>query len=219
VSRSLKRLKVSFNAIDRLFISHLHADHCGGFLMFLQSCWLEKRRKPLPVHLPGEGIAPFRNMQRTAYLFDDLLPFELSMHRLRSQERIDDGSLQVVAHPTSHLQRLRHDFAKRYNLGFEAFCFEIRVGNGKRLGYSADLGAPEDLEPLVAQPLDVLIVELAHFSDAALFKYLQDKPIGRIVLTHVGRKYWKNEKVIQTARRYLDRSRVIIARDGLELGF
>jgi ribonuclease Z len=35
VSRTLKRSGVSYDAIDRLFISHLHADHCGGFLMLM----------------------------------------------------------------------------------------------------------------------------------------------------------------------------------------
>ena len=187
--------------------------------MLLQSCWLESRQKHLPVHMPGEGIRPFRTLQQATYLFDGLLPFALTMHPLQARRAITDGKIKIVPHPTTHLQRLKRDFGKRYPLRFEAFCFEIVLGDRKRLGYSADIGTPEDLEPLVAKPLDLLIVELAHFTDAELFEYLRDKPIKKVVLTHLGRKYWRNEKVVRLAHRYFDSKKLVIARDGLELEF
>ena len=59
------------------------ADHIGGFLMLVQSFWLEKRRKDLRVHLPADGIEPLRAMLRAAYLFDEILPFRLIFEPLR----------------------------------------------------------------------------------------------------------------------------------------
>src|ERR1041385_7210752 len=211
VSRTLKRSGVSYDAIDRLFISHLHADHCGGFLMLMQSCWLESRQKHLPVHMPAEGIAPFRTTLQAASLFDGLLPFTLTMHPLRARGAISDGDIRIVPHPTSHLQGLKKNFGRRRKQGFEAFCFEIALNKQKRIGYSADIGPPRALEPLVSKPLDLLIVELAHFTDAELFEYLHDKPIKKVVLTHLNRKYWKNQAVVRLARRYFDPKRLIIA--------
>jgi ribonuclease Z len=219
VSRTLKRNGISYEAIDRLFISHLHADHCGGFLMLMQSCWLEGRQKHLPVHMPAEGIQTFHKLLQTTYLFDGLLPFKLTMESLKAKRPIRDGNIAITPHPTTHLQRLKHDFGKRYKSGFEAFCFEICVGQEKRVGYSADVGQPSDLDPLVSKPLDVLVVELAHFTDAELFEYLHHKPIRKIVLTHLGRKYWKNTEVGRLARRYFGRKQLIIATDGLEVKF
>jgi ribonuclease Z len=217
-SRTLKQWGVPYEAIDRVFISHMHSDHCGGFLMFVQSCWLESRQKNLPIHMPGEGIRPFRKLMQATYLFDGLLPFAMTMQPLKANKPIVDGDAKVVAYPTTHLARLKHDFGKRYKIPFEAFCFEVSA-NGKRLGYSADMGAPEDIEPLVSKPLDLLIVELAHFTDTDLFAYLKDKPVKKIVLTHLGRKYWKNSDLLTLAKRYFDGKRLLIAEDGLEVKF
>jgi len=219
VSRTLKQFGVPYEAVDRLFISHLHSDHCGGFQMFIQSCWLESRQKHLPVHMPAEGIRPFRKLLQTTYLFDGLLPFALTLEPLKANKPIVDGHVRIVPHHTSHLARLKHDFGKRYKCAFEAFCFEVSLNDQKRLGYSADIGAPEDLAPLVSKPLDLLIVELAHFTDTALFDYLHDKPIKKVVLTHLGRKYWRNDEVVALAKRYFDGRKFIIAEDGLEVKF
>ena len=40
-----------------------------------------------------------------------------------------------------------------------------------------------------------------------------------LVLTHLGRKYWKNEEVVKLARRYFESKRLVIAEDGLEVRF
>src|SRR5205823_1827426 len=45
ISRSYKASGLSYNAVDGIFLSHMHADHTGGFLMLMQGMWLEKRRK------------------------------------------------------------------------------------------------------------------------------------------------------------------------------
>ena len=219
VSHTLKRAKVSFDSIDRVFLSHLHADHCGGFLMLMQSCWLESRQKRLPVHMPAEGIQPFRNLMQACYLFDGLLPFSLNMQPLRAREAVVDGGIRITPHPTQHLQLLRQNFGKNRKQKFEAFAFEVAIGKSARIAYSGDIGTPCDLEPLVAKPLDVLIVELSHFTTAELFEYLRPRPIKKIVLTHLNRKYWKNPSVDRLARRYFRRNQLVIAKDGLEIKF
>lgn len=187
--------------------------------MLMQSCWLEGRHKHLPVHMPAEGIKTFRQLLQTTYLFEKLLPFKLSLRPLKPGQTIRDGAIAVTPHPTTHLQSLKHDFGKRHDDAFKAFCFEVSVGKARRLGYSADLGKPSDLDPVVSRPLDVLVVELAHFTSTELFEYLQHKPIKKIVLTHLGRAYWKNPDVARLARRYFKPKQLIIAKDGLEVRF
>src|SRR5262245_53277717 len=84
LSRSLKASGVSYVAIDRVVISHLHSDHFAGFFMLLQSFWLEQRRKDLVVQMPEDAIAPFQHMLRSAYLFEELLPFRMRLEPLRA---------------------------------------------------------------------------------------------------------------------------------------
>ena len=67
-----------------------------------------------------------------------------------------------------------------------------------RIGHSADLGSPQDLEPLLAKPLDLLVCEVAHFKPEELFAYLKGRDIKRIVFTHVARYHW--ERLEQTRR-------------------
>src|SRR3954453_7954289 len=64
LSRSYQAAGLSYDAFDRIFISHLHSDHTAGFFMFLQGLWLERRTKDLPVHMPVDGIKPFQQMLR-----------------------------------------------------------------------------------------------------------------------------------------------------------
>jgi hypothetical protein len=47
----------------------------------------------------------------------------------------------------------------------------------KRVAHSGDLGEPEDLEPLLKKPVDLLVCELAHFSPEAIFSYLSGRPV------------------------------------------
>ena len=197
VSGTLKASGLSYDAIDRIFISHLHFDHIGGFFMLMQGFWLEQRRKELPVSLPADGVKPFGQLLHAASLYDELLPFKLRFEPLRAGKPVMTGDVRVTPHRTTHLNRLRREFNKRYPQKFEAFCFLIESG-GMRIGHSADLGRPEDLDPLLKKPLDLLVCELAHFKAEDLFRYLRGRDIKRVIFTHLARAYWENFK--QTRR-------------------
>jgi len=117
---------------------------------------------------------------------------------------------------TSHLEGLRRAHQARHRLAFEAFCFLLEAGQ-LRLGHSADIGAPEDLAPLLSQPLDLLVCELAHCEAEDLFLYLRDRPIKRIVFVHLARRHWERLAATrQLARKMLRTVPFTFARDGEE---
>jgi len=62
VTRNYAAAGLDSNLIDRIFLSHLHCDHVGGFFMFIQGLWLQQREKELPVHLPAYAVPPVRNL-------------------------------------------------------------------------------------------------------------------------------------------------------------
>lgn len=213
VSRSFEALQLDHNHIDRVFLSHLHSDHVGGFFMLMQGFWLGRRRKRLPVHLPADGVQPLRAMLKAAYLFDELFQFDLALEPIEAEQPIKQAGIRVTPFRTTHLDRLRKSFQAKYPGDYAAYSFLIE-GAGRRIAHSADLGAVEDLEPLLAKPLDLLVCELSHFTPRRLFSYLKGREIEHIVLTHLGRRYWEDlADTRRMARALLPDAKLTFARD------
>jgi ribonuclease BN (tRNA processing enzyme) len=197
IDRNYRASGLSYDAIDSIFISHLHSDHVGGLFMLMQGFWLERRQKPLPIYLPGGAVRPVREMLNTLLIFDEVLPFRLRLLPLHSGKPVKVNQVRVTPFPTSHLDGLRSMFHKKYRSDFTAHCFLLE-GGGRRIGHSADLGKPEDLAPLLDKPLDLLVCEVAHFFPEQLFGYLHGRPIKRVVFVHLARPF--QEKLAQTRR-------------------
>lgn len=217
LSHTLKVSGLSPDTIDQVFISHLHFDHIGGFFMLLQGLWLQQRRKELLVHMPKDGLGPIRQLLDVACLFDALLPFPFRMKGLEDGLTVPVGNLGVTALANRHLNGLRKSFQRDHPQQYEAFSFLLEAG-GWRVGHSADIGGVEDLVPLVERPLDLLVCELAHVAPEDLFRFLSDKPIKRVILTHLNDRLWKEQgRVAELARRMMPGIDFSIARDGEEI--
>ncbi len=219
VSGSYHASRLPYDAIDRIFISHLHADHLAGFFMLMQGFWLEGRKKALTVHMPADGIKPAGQMLRAGMIFKELLRFQLRFQALRAGGAVNVGNVRVTAHRTTHLERLRKLYQKKYPLRFDAFSFLLEAGR-MRVGHSADIGRPADLEPLLQKPLDLLVCELAHFKAEELFRYLNGRDIKRVVFVHLARTYWENlGPVRRLAAKMLPGMRCFFPRDHEEISF
>ena len=72
----------------------------------------------------------------------------------------------------------------------------------------------EDLDPLVAEPLDLLVCEMSHFRAEDLFRYLNGRRIKHVVLVHLGRRCWEGfQKTRKLAKKMLPRLRLSFPRD------
>lgn len=191
VSRSWKAAGIHADAVDEVFLSHLHFDHLGGFFMLLQGLWLEPRRKPLTVHMPAEGIEPVKTLLRTGYIFDELLQFPVTYKPLKAGAPIACGNARVTPFSTTHLDRLRNQFQAKYPQPFESFSFLLEVG-GRRVAHTADVGSLADLEPLLTAPVEALVCEMAHLEPRRLFEFLHGKPVKRVIFIHLARAQWAN---------------------------
>ena len=191
VARQLRARSIEPDEIDAVCLTHLHMDHLGGLFMLIQGFWLDGRKKPLPIHLPGEGILPIRAMLAASYLFEKLLPFKITFiaHVHRQPFRI--GPVQVTPLLNSHLTQLEQEFGGQPGQKFEAYSFLIETDT-HRIAHTGDVGAIEDLEPLLAQRAHLLTCELSHLVPATLFERLRRSETERVVFVHIGRALREN---------------------------
>ncbi len=219
VSRSFHQSGVGCDALDSIILSHLHFDHAGGFFMLIQGLWLKHRTKPLPVYLPRDGVVPMRQMLDAGCIFDELLPFRLQFQPLRAREPIQIGNISVTPFLTTHLESFRRRFQSSYAQDFAAFCFLMQT-EALRVGHSADIGTPEDLTPLLNQPVDLLVCELAHVSPEELFAFLNGRQISRLILVHLTEKQLQHvDELRALAASRLGNIQVTFAADGDEIAF
>ena len=54
---NLFALRPDFSKIDKVFASHLHVDHVGGFMPFHIGSWLSSRYTPIHLYGPS-GATP-----------------------------------------------------------------------------------------------------------------------------------------------------------------
>lgn len=202
LERAYRAANLSWDLVDALFLSHLHSDHVAGFFMLMQGFWLQERRKALPVYLPRRAIQPLKRMLETVMLFNEMLNFRLELRPVPPRTvRVRD--ICVTAAPTTHLDRARKRFSKKYRSDFSAYAFLLE-GGGKRVVHSADLGKPEDLTPLLTKPVDLLVCEIAHFTPEELFGFLQSYDIKHAAFVHLSEAYRKDlPRIRRLARKML----------------
>ena len=216
---------VPVDSIDAVFISHGHSDHLSGLPMLIQGAWLEGRSRPLPLYLPGELIAPVRTWLDAVYLPEKLVGFPLEYHAWESMDgapvSLGDGRLRVSVNPTTHLDGLRSLIDADASDRFRAYSIAFDWRDGKRLIYSADLGRPDDMAALLTQPCDLLVCEMAHFTPKELFAYLRDKPVRRLVLTHLAEEFSAQaEEISELGNGLLPHMKgVAVMRDGSRVEF
>jgi ribonuclease Z len=178
-SGKLLELGIPLASLDAVWITHAHSDHVGGLPLLLQASWLHGRTEPLPLGLPSHLVDPLRMWLRAVFL--STLPYPLETFAWQAGERVQFGELTVTPHRTTHLDRIREVLA---DPSIECFLFDIRHPQA-RVIYSGDLGSAADLAPVLTEPADFLICELAHFSADELIKALAGAKIGTLCLTHV----------------------------------
>ena len=98
----LRRSQIHFMKIQRVFISHLHGDHCFGLIGMISTFGLLGRTAPLHVYAPA---ALESMLDAQLKLFCHGLEFEIHFHAVdteRYEVIYEDRSLTVTSLPLNH---------------------------------------------------------------------------------------------------------------------
>ena len=203
----MRRLGLDPGGLDMICITHLHGDHFGGLpWLLIDGQFVTKRKRPLIV--TGPRGTEKRFLTAAEALYPDTTRaaqgFELQFVEYDGEKPLDLEGLTIrpyeVVHPSG---------APPYALRLES--------EGKVIAFTGDTGWTETLCE-AARGADLFISECFQY-DVTLPIHLDYKTIDanyrklnakRVMLTHMG-------AAMLSAREKVDRSRYIIAEDGMTL--
>ncbi len=97
--RQLMNLRLKFMKIDRIFISHWHADHFAGILGLIQTMCLEGRKEALYVYGPKDSKRFIEQLLTVGYYFRG---FEVVVREVKEGDKVDCGEYEIVPFRVEH---------------------------------------------------------------------------------------------------------------------
>jgi ribonuclease Z len=179
---------VELDKIEKVFISHTHADHFIGLPRLLQFMKWKKRKKPLEIYLPSKHIDAVEKFLPFLYIFRERFDFEYKFLPLPKDEIFIFESLKMKIFPTQHLKKYQK-FAETYGVETNSYGFLIEEisndGTGaKKFLFSSDIYSVDEVKNYF-EGLDLLLIECAHIEIEDIIDAVSDFEIPKIILTHV----------------------------------
>ena len=179
---ALRRFEIDPNAIDAIFLTHLHGDHFGGVPFFLLDARLASRRLS-PLLIAG----PPGTEKRVADTLECLFPgagakeyrFALEFAELKEGETFRRGPYAVTPYPADH------------SAGGPCNALRLEV-EGKTVAYSGDgawsdglIGAGRDADLFIAEAYFFEKTVVQHLDFKTLVARLPEIAPKRSILTHM----------------------------------
>jgi len=201
----LNRLGYDPNAIDTIFISHLHGDHFAGLVWWLlHAQHVARRTKRLTVTGP-EGIeARFLAAAEALFPRSTQLErrFELMFLEYAKQTPLTVGGVSVTPFEVSHFSGAP-PYALRFDVGGRTLSFS---GDSEWVDSLIDAGRDADLFIIECYGFDTDV--RFHMSWRTIEKQLARIGAKRVMLTHMNDAMLARRKDVQVAN-------VMCAEDGL----
>lgn len=215
ISRAILNQNISFNSIDYILISHLHADHYAGLPSLLTQMKLTGRKKVLSVFVHSSEKEFMEDFIFHSYLFKERMSFELRVIPFDDEREIKvTEKFNFTARLNSHLDKYKK-YDTENKLGFASLSFLLKDEENSLI-YSGDIGTEKDLY-LFNQKVDLFVTETTHIKFDNVVDVLEKLNPGKLILTHIGDDFEESlEQYLKSLPEHL-KSRIILTFDGLEL--
>lgn len=201
VSKALRKLTVDFNSIDSIIITHFHADHVMGLPSLITQMKLLRRTRPLKIYVHESLITQTKALLNFAYLFTEILDFDLSIIGIKTNEEIDvDDKFNFTAKQNSHISN-KHKLNGYDDVSFVSISLLI-IAESKQVIYTSDIGDSSDLF-LFNKSTDYFITEATHVSFYEIKSVIEKLNPAKVILTHYSRD---DKKKIEEQISNLDRN-------------
>lgn len=213
ISSALIKQNISFQNIDTIIISHLHADHFAGLPSLLTQMKLSERKNFLNIYVPESDLEFIELLIEKSYLFRERMKFELNLLPYQSATEISlSTDLKVIPQFNTHLEKYKPYL--KYEMPSSA-SFYI-YDSSTRIFYTGDIGSIKDLEN-ISQHLDYLILEVSHITLEELKSVSQRFKAAKIILTHIDDELESDLISIVNSLKNEQKSNISIAFDGFEI--
>jgi ribonuclease BN (tRNA processing enzyme) len=182
---AMRRFGVDPDAVQTVFLSHLHGDHFAGLpFLILDAQFVSHRETPLII------VGPSGLRQRLHDLMEVMFPGSVQIERRFSVEIVE----LVLEQPRSLNGVTVTPFEVPHPSGAPSFALRLEHG-GKIICYSGDTGSIDAIIP-AARGADLLIAEAYtlrqpvpyHLNWATLQARLGEIGAKRVILTHMSRE-------------------------------
>ncbi len=101
--RQMLKAGVNFMNINKIFITHWHADHFAGLIPLIQTMNLERRKKPLYIYAP-EAERFVSDIIDLGYfgLNFEVIPVDLTFEGSEIKKIVDDDDFEIYSTPSFH---------------------------------------------------------------------------------------------------------------------
>jgi len=219
VSRALLNNKIDFNSINGVLFTHLHPDHFAGFPALIVQMKMMERQAPLEIFIHESLEETVKELLIRSYLLPERIKFKIHYKTFKDNEAFKiKKELSILARKNSHLNELEKYQAGYPSISFycASFLFEYA---GKKIIYTSDLGAEDDLLLFREILADLYICELTHISLNSILKLVGSlKPIITF-LTHYSDEEISSISEILTNLPSSQKGLFRLATDGLTFEF
>ncbi|MFZ1291086.1 MAG: ribonuclease Z [Melioribacteraceae bacterium] len=183
ISKSLLQLKIFPNEINKIIISHFHADHLAGLPSLLTQMIISKRKELINIYVPKGLLKTLMKFLQASFLFIDKYEFEINLIEFEFNKSLKlETNFSFLAKQNSHIinkHKLRIPDLEFISV---SFLFEI---NDKKIIYTSDIGKNDDLYIFKDFNSDIFITETTHIELQEIENFVISQNPKKVILTHI----------------------------------
>jgi ribonuclease BN (tRNA processing enzyme) len=158
--RAFQKYKVDMFRIQKIILTHMHADHSAGIPAVLTAMHVTGRSQPLQIFVPKSQLGFVSSWLSNMYIFPQRMGFEIDLYPIVKFGSCIVGGVNINFIPSNHLIKYS-EYARHLNLGMESFSILLKE-NDHTFYYTGDIDSFSEIKDFLEQ--DLVFVDSTHLS-------------------------------------------------------